>query len=93
MDRKEIKHIADIAQIDFSDEELEKFEDSFIETMGLINKIREIETEELEETFRVIDAVNNLREDEVGESLTQEKAVENTVDSKYGYFNIVKFVE
>ncbi|SHH43159.1 aspartyl/glutamyl-tRNA(Asn/Gln) amidotransferase subunit C [Anaerosphaera aminiphila DSM 21120] len=93
MKRSEIKHIADIAQIDFTEEELANFEDSFVETMDLINKIKEIDTDGVESTFRVIDEVNNLREDEVGKSLTQKEAVENTVDEKYGYFNIVKFVE
>lgn len=93
MKRSEIKHIADIAQIDFTEEELANFEDSFVETMDLINKIKEINTDGVESTFRVIDEVNNLREDEVGKSLTQKEAVENTVDEKYGYFNIVKFVE
>lgn len=93
MKRSEIKHIADIAQIDFTEEELMKFEDSFNETMQLIDKIGAVDTDSLENTFRVIDVKNNLREDEIGQSLSQEDATKNTIDSKFGYFNIVKFVE
>lgn len=89
----EIKHIADIAQIDFSEEELKGFEKDFSETMELIDKIRDIDTEGVDITFHVNDTENNLRKDIVGDSLTQEEATENTVDEKYGYFKIVRFVE
>lgn len=89
----EIKHIADIAKIDFTEEELMGFEKDFSETMELIDKIREIDTEGVKTTFHVNDTENNLRKDEVIETLSQKEATENTVDEKYGYFKIVRFVE
>ncbi len=89
----EIKHIADIAQINFTEEELMGFEKDFSETMELIDKIREIDTDGVETTFHVNDTENNLRKDEVGVSFSQEEATKNTVDEKYGYFKIVRFVE
>ena len=45
MNKEDIKHIADIAQIDFTDEELDKFAPSFDENIELVNKIKEIDTE------------------------------------------------
>ncbi|EFI42581.1 Asp-tRNA(Asn)/Glu-tRNA(Gln) amidotransferase subunit GatC [Peptoniphilus sp. oral taxon 386] len=93
MERSEIKHIADIAQIDFTDDELDKFQENFSETFELIDNIRKIDTENLETTFQVNDTVNNLREDEAHASLSQEDAIRNTLDEKYGYFKIIKFVE
>lgn len=93
MNIKDIKHIADIAQIAFTDEELKGFEKDFTETFKMVDRIREVDTEGIETTFHVNNTENNLREDKIKESLTQKEATENTVDEKYGYFKIVKFVE
>lgn len=89
----EIKHIADIAQINFTEEELKGFKKDFSETMDLIDKIKQIDTEGVGSTFQVNDTENNIRTDKVGVSLTQKEATENTVDEKYGYFKIVRFVD
>lgn len=93
MKREEIKHIAEIAYLNFSDEGYERFEKDFIETMDLIEKIKSIDTEGVEGTFQTTGIYNHLREDEVGESITQDAALQNTEGKKYGYFDIIKFVE
>lgn len=93
MNKEDIKHIADIAQIDFTDEELDKFAPSFDENIELVNKIKEIDTEGVEKVFQVNGTENNIREDKIGESLSQEEALENTATKKYGYFKLIKFVD
>ena len=93
MNKEDIRHIANITQIDFSDEELEKFAPGFDEVIELVNKIKEIDTEGLEEVFQVNGTENNIREDKTGESLSQEEALENAATKKYGYFKLIKFVE
>ncbi|MFR6448695.1 MAG: Asp-tRNA(Asn)/Glu-tRNA(Gln) amidotransferase subunit GatC, partial [Peptoniphilus grossensis] len=76
MNKEDIRHIADIAQIDFSEEELDKFAPSFDENIELVNKIKEIDTEGVEKVFQVNGTENNIREDKTGESLSQEEALE-----------------
>lgn len=93
MNKEDIRHIADIAQIDFTDEELDKFVPSFDENIELVNKIKEIDTDGVEMVFQVNGTENNIREDKTGESLTQEEALENAATKKYGYFKLIKFVE
>lgn len=93
MNKEDIRHIANIAQIDFSDEELEKFAPNFDEIIELVNNIKEIDTEGVEEVFQVNGTENNIREDKTGESLSQEEALENAATKKYGYFKLIKFVE
>ena len=92
MESKDILHIAQIAMIDFNEEELAGFEKDFIETMELIENIKDIKTDD-EMTFQVNNTTNNLRPDEIKESLSQEDAVANAEEEKYGYFNIIKFVD
>ncbi|MBU5669099.1 Asp-tRNA(Asn)/Glu-tRNA(Gln) amidotransferase subunit GatC [Peptoniphilus sp. MSJ-1] len=93
MNREEIKHIADIAQIDFSDEELDAFAPNFTENIALVNKIKDIDTEGVEKVFQVNGTENNLREDKIGKSLSQDEALENAATKKYGYFKLIKFVD
>ncbi|MBS4882219.1 Asp-tRNA(Asn)/Glu-tRNA(Gln) amidotransferase subunit GatC [uncultured Peptoniphilus sp.] len=93
MNKEDIRHIADIAQIDFTDEELDKFAPSFDENIELVNKIKEIDTEGVEKVFQVNGTENNIREDKTGESLSQEEALENAATKKYGYFKLIKFVD
>lgn len=63
MNKEDIKHIANIAQIDFSDEELEKFAPTFEENVELVNKIKDIDTEDVDKVFQVNGTENNIRED------------------------------
>lgn len=93
MNKEDIRHIANIAQINFTDEELDKFAPSFDENIELVNKIKEIDTDGVEMVFQVNGTENNIREDKTGESLTQEEALENAATKKYGYFKLIKFVE
>ena len=93
MKLEDIKHIADIANISFTDEELKNFESDFVDTMKLIDNIAKIETEKVEGVFQVNDITNNFRPDEVGDSLPKEEALKNTEVEKYGYFEILKFVD
>lgn len=93
MNKEDIRHIAEIAQIDFTDEELDKFAPTFDENIKLVNKIKGIDTEGVEEVFQVNGTENNIREDKIGESLSQEEALENAATKKYGYFKLIKFVD
>ena len=93
MTRDEIKHIADIAQIAFTEEELKGFEKNFKENMELVEKIKNIDTEGLDEVFQVNGTENNLRNDEIKKSMSKEEATANAASEKYGYFKLLKFVE
>lgn len=93
MNKEEIRHIANIAQIDFSEEELDKFAPNFEESIKLVDKIKEIDTDGVDKVFQVNGTENNIREDKTGESLSQEEALENAATKKYGYFKLIKFVD
>ena len=93
MNKEDIRHIANIAQIDFSEEELDKFAPTFEENIKLVDKIKEIDTDGVDKVFQVNGTENNIREDKTGESLSQEEALENAATKKYGYFKLIKFVD
>lgn len=90
---EEIKHVADISELNFSDEKLNEFAKEFNETLDMLQSINGVDTEGVVETYRIHDDVGSLRPDVPKESLSNSEALKNTVDEKYGYFSIIKFVE
>lgn len=93
MDLEKIKHIAEISYLEFSDNELENFKDDFNDTLNLINIIKELDIEDVEETKYVNDINAKLREDKPEESLSIDEVLMNTKTKKYSYFEIIEFVE
>ncbi|NLY20032.1 MAG: Asp-tRNA(Asn)/Glu-tRNA(Gln) amidotransferase subunit GatC [Tissierellia bacterium] len=93
MELDKIKHIASISQLSFSDEELVSFSKEFNDTFEMIKTISNVNTEGVENTYSVNVVPTTMREDIVKPSLSNEEATKNTVEKKYGYFSIIKYVE
>lgn len=89
---KDVKHLADLSALNFSEEELEAFLPEINNTLNMINKIENFETEK-EYVFDNIVPVESLREDVVGESMSQEKALVNAPKQRKGCFNVPRVVE
>ncbi|MDD7363109.1 MAG: Asp-tRNA(Asn)/Glu-tRNA(Gln) amidotransferase subunit GatC [Peptoniphilus sp.] len=92
MKKEEIRHIAEISKLYFTDEELDGIVKDFSDTMDLIDKIKESKIQ-CDPTFHTNKLPNRLRDDEVRPSLDRDDATRNADSVKYGYFEIIKFVE
>lgn len=87
-------HIADIAMLNFSDEEIDILVEKFDEVSGFINKISEADIENVKPLFQVNEDIFAVRNgDEGNTTLTNEEVLQNTKEKKYGYFKILKVVE
>lgn len=93
--KQEIKALARLARLDFSDERCEEFAPEFDEIIGFANQINE-EVEGDTATIREVSSravrLSDLRADEVEESLPAEKIVSN-VQSENGYFSVKRVVK
>lgn len=93
--QKEIKTLARLARIEFSEEEEQKFIPDFEEIIAFADRINgevEGDTASIREiTERTVDW-NDLREDEVCESLPNEKVTSN-VSPQDGYFPVRRVVK
>ena len=92
MKKDQIRHIAEISKLYFTDEELDGKVKEFSDTMDLIDTIKESDIHCVP-TFHTNTLPNRLRDDEIRPSLDREDATGNAVAVKYGYFEIIKFVE
>ncbi|MEE9253205.1 MAG: Asp-tRNA(Asn)/Glu-tRNA(Gln) amidotransferase subunit GatC [Thermodesulfobacteriota bacterium] len=91
--KDDVKHVAELARIRFSDEELLKFTEQLGNILEYIEKISELDTKDVEPTYHVLDISTPRREDAVKPLLGSEEALENAPYREEDYFAVPKFIE
>lgn len=77
IDRSVVRHVADLARIALTDEEVEQFTAQLSVVLEAVGKLREVDTEAIPPTASVLPLSNVTREDEVRPSLALEEALRN----------------
>lgn len=93
--QKEIRTLARLSRLEFSDEEIEKFAPEFEEIIDFANRINEQvegDTDSIREVVTRTVKWEDLREDVVAESLPNEKITSN-VEGINGYFPVRRVVK
>lgn len=91
----EIKKIAGLAKLDFTDEQLNKFSAEFNNILGYVSQIAECDTSGIEFEHNLNDFKGSvLQKDEFKPSLPQDKLLQNATDgrSKFGYVVTSKII-
>jgi aspartyl-tRNA(Asn)/glutamyl-tRNA(Gln) amidotransferase subunit C len=72
LDRDQVLHVARLARLELSDDEVDRMATELSNVLDHIEKIRELDLEGVPPTAHVIDVVNALRADEPEPSLPRE---------------------
>ena len=67
LEKKEIEHIANLARLDLSEEELEKYGSQLSDVLDYIDLLKEVDVEGVEPTAQITGMENVYREDKVKE--------------------------
>ena len=86
VDRKLLEHVAEVARIKLSEEEIKKFLPQLKEALEFFSKLREINTENIKPSFQPVELKNVMREDKEEKCLSQDDALSLTEHKKDGYF-------
>jgi aspartyl-tRNA(Asn)/glutamyl-tRNA(Gln) amidotransferase subunit C len=81
-----VKHVAQLAKLPLTDDDLEKFEKQLGEILDLVNNLQKVDTSNVQPTNQVTGLTNIFREDKVQPSLTQSEALSNAPRTHNGYF-------
>ena len=81
VDPEEVRHVAGLARVDLTDEEVETFAEQFAEILAHFEALDEVPETEAEPEL-----VNVMRADEVRDSLSQEEALRNAPETEDGKF-------
>jgi aspartyl-tRNA(Asn)/glutamyl-tRNA(Gln) amidotransferase subunit C len=90
---EDVKEVADLARLEFAEDEIEDFRIQFENILKFISKLDELDTGDVKPTTHVLDISTPLREDEVKDWITQEEALKNAPQSEDGFFAVPKVIE
>ena len=90
--KEEIIHIAKLACLNLSDEEIEKYTEDLQEILEYANIINNLNTEGMNETIAANEKSNVLRKDEVVKFENREILLKNAPSQDEGMFRIPKVI-
>jgi aspartyl-tRNA(Asn)/glutamyl-tRNA(Gln) amidotransferase subunit C len=93
IDYKMVDHLAHLSRLEFKDEAKDEIVNDLNRILSFIDKLNEMDTNNVEPLIYLTDEVNVLREDAVLESITHEEALKNAPQKDSDYFRVPKFVE
>ena len=92
LEKKDIERLADMASIKLSDSEADKFAGQLNGILQYVEKIKEVDTEDVIPTLYPVSLENVFREDKVRPSLAREKVLTNAPEEKDGQFRVPRIM-
>ena len=89
----DLQHVVKLARIELSAEEEKRISPQLSEIIQYVEKLNELDVDEIEPTAHVVQLTNVLREDQPRPSLSQDDAMRNAPKSANGLFVVPKIVE
>jgi aspartyl-tRNA(Asn)/glutamyl-tRNA(Gln) amidotransferase subunit C len=92
---KEVRYVADLANLSLSEAEIHKFQADLDEILGHVERLHEIDTEGVEPMAQVLYAAGDttLRADRERPPLGTDVALANAPQSGGGYFKVPRVIE
>jgi aspartyl-tRNA(Asn)/glutamyl-tRNA(Gln) amidotransferase subunit C len=88
IDREQVLHVARLARLGLSDEEVERMSGELSTILDHVDKISELDLEGTDPTSHVIELHNVLRPDEPRPSWPRERVLEEAPDPAEGAFRV-----
>jgi len=86
---EEVRRIAQLAHLQFSDDELERLRGQLDQILGYVDQLKELDTEGIDlASSGASERVAPLREDKPQPSLPPEEALANAPESGRGHFKV-----
>jgi aspartyl-tRNA(Asn)/glutamyl-tRNA(Gln) amidotransferase subunit C len=86
--RDEVLHVARLARLELSDEEVERFTEQLSAILEAVAKVSELDLSDVEPTAHPLDVVNVWADDEPRPCLAEEDALANAPDREAGFFKV-----
>ncbi len=92
--RENILHLAQLAKLQLTDREIEKYQEQIGETLDYIKNLNELDTKSVIETHHTVDVKNVYFEDgdECKREFSQDEATKNAKNKKNGFFTVKKIL-
>lgn len=91
--KDQVKHIANLARLKLTDEELEKYTTDLSNIVDFAESLEEIDVTGVEPTAHILKIQNVFRKDELKESFNREELLRNAPTKEAGCVSVPKVVE
>lgn len=93
IDQQQVRKVAKLSRLDLSDAEVEEFTVQLRAILGYVEKMNELDTENVEPLAHCLPVHNVFREDVVKESLGAEKVLANAPQHDGEFFRVPKILD
>ena len=93
IDEKEVQHVARLARLKLSPEELKRFSSQLSDIIDYISQLNELDTREVAPMSHPLDLTNVFREDTVKPSLPRDETLANAAEQRRGFFVVPPVLE
>jgi aspartyl-tRNA(Asn)/glutamyl-tRNA(Gln) amidotransferase subunit C len=90
---EQVRHIASLARIAMSEEELERLVPELNHILGWVEQLGEVDTDGVEPLATVIEQKLRLRDDVVTDGNIRDDVLANAPDAQHGFFAVPKVIE
>ena len=91
--KKEVEYVADLARLQFSDDEKERLSGEMSKILDYMETLEEVDTTNVEPLEHVIELEYRFRDDKADEPLSHEDALKNAPDADTDYFRVPRVIE
>lgn len=89
---EQVRHIAKLAKLRFSAEEELEMVDQLNRILSYMDKLNELNTDDVEPLYHLFDPGDAEREDVVEERITHQEAMKNAPDTDGTFFRVPKVI-
>lgn len=93
IDIKVIEKLSALSKLKFNEKETNLISYDLSKMLDFINKLKEVNTDGVEPLIHINEEINNWREDQLDEMLSQTEALENSPSKDGTYFKIPKVLD
>ena len=92
IDQKLISQLAKLSKLEFTKEELPKIEEDLTKMLAFVEKLNEVDTNNVEPLIYMTAGYQKPREDVAETRITQKEALKNGPQKDSDYFRVPKFL-
>ena len=93
INKPEVKKIIKLSSILCNEKELTNYIDDLSKIVDLFDKLKQVDTNNVEPLYNVVEDNLRLRSDEVSKKNSRDDVLKNVPKSKYGFYVVPKMIE
>lgn len=93
INEEQVKHVAKLAKLSFSDDELTGFTDQLGKIIDMVEQLGEVDTEGAPFTSNVLETINVMREDVADEGWSRDELMKNVPESEDGFIKVPAIID